>query len=210
MPRPILRLDDRYDDGEFEGGDLGTASSVLSSSIFSSSSNASSSSSPRTPKKGFALPALRKHVSRRKSSLDQLQIPSPSSPDLTNTKIAKLGRPQLTRSATLPKVPHLQNRSDKLRAELEALEVDSALLEKIRRWILGIAIDSLQFDQGFQIHSFRIRGEKIAVSSEKRPANIDEFIYGFSYFTQKRDSTLKRGYEQVCIREYKVCLCLLW
>lgn len=139
MPRPILRLDDHYDDGEFEGGDLGTASSVLSS-IYSSSSNASSSSSPQTPKKGFALPALRKHVSRRKSSLDQLQIPSPSSPDLTSTKIAKLGRPQLTRSATLPKVPHVQNRSDKLRAELEALEVDSALLEKIRRWILGIAI----------------------------------------------------------------------
>ncbi|KAJ4493064.1 hypothetical protein C8J55DRAFT_556035 [Lentinula edodes] len=230
MPRPILRLDDHYDDGEFGEDDLGTASSVLSSSIFSSSSNASSSSSPQTPKKGFALPALRKHVSRRKSSLDQLQIPSPLSPDLASTKIAKLGRPQLTRSATLPKVPHLQNRSDKLRAELEALEVDSALLEKIRRWILGIAIvnfdidegpmvdgvfpplvlfpkeseniafssfpDSLQFDQGFQIHSFRIRGEKIAVSSEKRPANIDEFIHGFSYFTQKRDSTLKRGYEQ--------------
>lgn len=57
--------------------------------------------------------------------------------------------------------------------------------------------DSLQFDQGSQIHSFRIRGERIGVSSEKRPANADEFIYGYSYFTQKRDPSSKRGYEQV-------------
>ncbi|KAJ3831204.1 hypothetical protein F5878DRAFT_636381 [Lentinula raphanica] len=55
--------------------------------------------------------------------------------------------------------------------------------------------NSLQFDQGFQIHSFQIRGENIS-STDKRPADIGEFIYGFSYFTQKRDTTLKRGYEQ--------------
>ncbi|KAJ4480145.1 hypothetical protein J3R30DRAFT_3701503 [Lentinula aciculospora] len=226
MPRPNLRLEDRYDEEEIDMGDIGTASSVFSS-ILSSSPYASSSSSPQTPKKGFALPALKKHISR-KSSLDQLQIPSPSSPDLT--KAHKLSRPQLTRSATLPKVPQFQSRSDKFKAELEALEVDSSLLMNIRRWILGIAIvnfdidegpvvvgvfpplvlfpkeseniafssfpDSLQFDQGSQIHSFCIRGERIPVSSEKRPANIDEFIYGFSYFAQKRDTTLKRGYEQ--------------
>ncbi|KAJ3744021.1 hypothetical protein DFH05DRAFT_1525026 [Lentinula detonsa] len=226
MPRPTLQLNDRYDAEEVDVADIGTASSVFSS-MYSSSSYASSSSSPQTPKRGFALPALKKHISR-KSSLDQLQIPSPSSPDLT--KGVKFGRPQLTRSATLPKVPQSPIRSARLTAELEALEVSSSLLEKIRRWILGIAIvnfdidqgpvvdgifpplvlfpkeseniafssfpDSLQFDQGSQIHSFQIRGEKISTSSEKRPASIEEFIYGFSYFTQKRDSTLKRGYEQ--------------
>ncbi|KAE9409613.1 hypothetical protein BT96DRAFT_984670 [Gymnopus androsaceus JB14] len=112
------------------------------------------------------------------------------------------------------------SRSEKLGAELEALEIEPGVLEKIRRWILGIAIvdgvfpplvlfpqeganvafsafpGSLQFDQGSQIHSFRIRGEKITVSSEKRPASSDEFIYGFSHFTQKRDPTSRRGYEQ--------------
>ncbi|KAJ3712173.1 hypothetical protein C8R42DRAFT_687227 [Lentinula raphanica] len=225
MPKPTLQLNDRYDEEEVDVGDIGTASSVFSS-LYSSSSYASSSS-PHTPKKGFALPTLKKHLSR-KSSLDQLQVPSPSSPDLT--KAVKLGRPQLTRSATLPKVPQSPIRSARLTAELDALEVDSTLLEKIRRWILGIAIvnfdidqgpvigaifpplilfpkeseniafssfpDSLQFDQGFQIHSFQIRGEKISTSSDKRPADIGEFIYGFSYFTQKRDTTLKRGYEQ--------------
>ncbi|KIK62649.1 hypothetical protein GYMLUDRAFT_242791 [Collybiopsis luxurians FD-317 M1] len=223
MPRPTLRLEDRYEPEEVDVGDLGTASSLISLN----SSSYTSSPSPRTPKKGFTLPALKRHISR-KSSLDQLQIPSPSSPDLS--KPIKWERPGLVRSATLPKVQQAEKRSDTLAAQLEALQVDSEVLEKIRRWILGIAIvnfdidqgpvvdgvfpplvlfpkelenvafsafpDSLQFDQGSQIHSFRIRGERIGVSSEKRPANADEFIYGYSYFTQKRDPSSKRGYEQ--------------
>lgn len=61
--------------------------------------------------------------------------------------------------------------------------------------------DSLQFDQGSQIHSFRIREEAISIPSEKRPASIDGFIYGFSHFTQRRDSTSKRGYEQVIVTD---------
>ncbi|KAK0434313.1 hypothetical protein EV421DRAFT_1840584 [Armillaria borealis] len=56
--------------------------------------------------------------------------------------------------------------------------------------------DSLQFDQGSQNHSFRIREHQLSISSEKRPAPIDGYIYGFSHFSQRRDPTSKRGYEQ--------------
>lgn len=62
--------------------------------------------------------------------------------------------------------------------------------------------DSLQFDQGSQVHSFRIRDvdpsqEAQSQSNDKRPASEDGFIYGYSYFTQRRDETSKRGYQQV-------------
>lgn len=57
--------------------------------------------------------------------------------------------------------------------------------------------DSLQFDQGSQSHSFRIREQLKIVHTDKRPPTNDGFIYGYSYFTQKRDATSKRGYEQV-------------
>ncbi|KAK0204479.1 hypothetical protein DFS33DRAFT_1320461 [Desarmillaria ectypa] len=56
--------------------------------------------------------------------------------------------------------------------------------------------DSLQFDQGSQNHSFRIREHQLSISSEKRPAPIDGYIYCFSHFSQRRDPALKRGYEQ--------------
>jgi len=61
--------------------------------------------------------------------------------------------------------------------------------------------DSLQFDQGSQVHSFRIRDvdssqEPQSQSNDKRPVSEDGFIYGYSYFTQRRDESSKRGYQQ--------------
>ncbi|KAL0065222.1 hypothetical protein AAF712_007733 [Marasmius tenuissimus] len=115
-------------------------------------------------------------------------------------------------------------RSSRIRTEVEMLSLDPVVLENIRRWVLGIAIvefdldhgpvlaavfpdldltpeessniafsafpDSLQFDQGSQNHSFRIR------EANSRPGSLDSFLYGFSHFTQRRDSQSKRGYEQ--------------
>ncbi|KAL0577978.1 hypothetical protein V5O48_004015 [Marasmius crinis-equi] len=115
-------------------------------------------------------------------------------------------------------------RPSKTRADIDALQVDFVVQENIRRWILGIAIvefdldhgpvleavfppldlspeessniafsafpDSLQFDQGSQNHSFRIR------EPNHRPGSLDGFLYGFSHFTQRRDSQSKRGYDQ--------------
>ncbi|EIN04033.1 DUF1630-domain-containing protein [Punctularia strigosozonata HHB-11173 SS5] len=52
--------------------------------------------------------------------------------------------------------------------------------------------DSLQFAEGVMDHSFRIRDS----GTRSGPADIDGFIYGFSHFTQHRDSSSKRGYLQ--------------
>ncbi|EPT05662.1 hypothetical protein FOMPIDRAFT_1013359 [Fomitopsis schrenkii] len=61
--------------------------------------------------------------------------------------------------------------------------------------------DSPQFEQGSQTHSFRIRvrnpvEDKLLRSSDRRPQTEDGFLYGFSQFTQRRDATSKRGYQQ--------------
>ncbi|KAF6759851.1 hypothetical protein DFP72DRAFT_806147 [Ephemerocybe angulata] len=55
--------------------------------------------------------------------------------------------------------------------------------------------DSLQFDQGSQVHSFRIRKSDETTG----PKTLDGFVYGFSHFTQKRDAASKRGYQQSSI-----------
>lgn len=59
--------------------------------------------------------------------------------------------------------------------------------------------DSPQFDQGSQVHSFRIREQlqSLAAEHSKRPPTKDGFVYGYSHFTQKRDPSSKRGYCQV-------------
>ncbi|CCM04996.1 uncharacterized protein FIBRA_07194 [Fibroporia radiculosa] len=61
--------------------------------------------------------------------------------------------------------------------------------------------DSPQFDQGSQVHSFRIRvhssaEDKLLRPSSQRPISEDGYIYGFSHFTQRRDAASKRGYQQ--------------
>ncbi|KAF9223896.1 DUF1630-domain-containing protein [Gyrodon lividus] len=62
--------------------------------------------------------------------------------------------------------------------------------------------DSLQFEQGTEVHSFRIRvypkssEEILSDHHEQRPRPLDGFMYGFSHFCQKRDPTSKRGYQQ--------------
>lgn len=67
--------------------------------------------------------------------------------------------------------------------------------------------DSLQFEQGSEIHSFRIRVYPKSpevpaedVREEQRPQPLDGFMYGFSHFYQKRDPTSKRGYQQASSR----------
>lgn len=62
--------------------------------------------------------------------------------------------------------------------------------------------DSVQFDQGSQTHSFRIREQLTALSSDKRPPKKDGHIYGFSHFIQRRDPSSKRGYQQVNINQF--------
>ena len=62
--------------------------------------------------------------------------------------------------------------------------------------------DSAHFEDGSQTHSFRIRicgpmdGETWDTEAT-RPNTADGFIYGFSCFTRTKDSSSKRGYQQV-------------
>ena len=63
--------------------------------------------------------------------------------------------------------------------------------------------DAPQTQEGSQIHSFRIRlvtdpiEDKAQRSDPDRPRSDDGFVYGFSYFTQRKDPSSKRGYQQV-------------
>lgn len=65
--------------------------------------------------------------------------------------------------------------------------------------------DSLQFEQGSEVHSFRIQdlgtSQKRVVldHSNNRPDNIDGYLYGYSHFSQRRDNTSKRGYQQTSL-----------
>ncbi|KAJ7230450.1 hypothetical protein GGX14DRAFT_486146 [Mycena pura] len=56
--------------------------------------------------------------------------------------------------------------------------------------------DSPQFEDGSQNHSFRIREHPWRLPDERRPAAKDGFLYGFAHFTQRKDASSKRGYEQ--------------
>lgn len=64
--------------------------------------------------------------------------------------------------------------------------------------------DSLQFDQGTEVHSFRIRVYPSSPNEPcggtlKPPEPLDGFMYGYSYFSQTRDSGSKRGYKQLSL-----------
>ncbi|KAF4613826.1 hypothetical protein D9613_007981 [Agrocybe pediades] len=128
-----------------------------------------------------------------------------------------------SRAQTLPRGFQLGKAERAIRKEIKSLTVDTNSVEKMRRWILGIAVvefdldsgpvvdgiyppmelsaaeseniafcafpDSLQFDQGSQTHSFRVKAREFKVTK-------DGYLYGFSHFIQKRDSSSKRGYQQ--------------
>ncbi|KAF8183395.1 hypothetical protein BJ912DRAFT_1023213 [Pholiota molesta] len=55
--------------------------------------------------------------------------------------------------------------------------------------------DSMQFDQGSQPIHFVFASKCRHNSANRRPTE-DGFIYGFSHFIQRRDSSSKRGYSQ--------------
>ncbi|KAF5379809.1 hypothetical protein D9615_005688 [Tricholomella constricta] len=227
MLRANLKLEEPFEIEE----DIAEASSYLgivltpASSTSSSTEGSLTTPTPTRPTfpQGFNVPHIPPSISRKKS-LGKLN--SPSSPSLP-----KFPRPAtLSRSKTLPRVFQLESKPRRRQAELDQLDLTPETVEKLRRWIIGIAIvdfdvddgpvidgiyppsillpveaenlafssfpDSLQFDQGSQSHSFRVREQLGSMHAEKRPPTKDGFIYGYSHFTQKRVSTSKRGYEQ--------------
>ncbi|KAH0585481.1 hypothetical protein H2248_008721 [Termitomyces sp. 'cryptogamus'] len=198
-----------------------------------SSSTVSTNGSITTPiptrpslQEAFNVPHIQPRLSQKKSLGHLASLTSPVLPRFT--------RPTpLVRSQTLPRVIQIEHKPRRRQAELDQLALAPEMAEKIRRWIIGIAIvnfdvddgpvidgiypssilmpaeaenlafssfpDSLQFEQGSQSHSFRIREQLCPISAEKKQSTKDGFIYGFSYFTQKKDPNSKRGYEQASL-----------
>ncbi|KZT20425.1 DUF1630-domain-containing protein [Neolentinus lepideus HHB14362 ss-1] len=60
--------------------------------------------------------------------------------------------------------------------------------------------DCPQFEEGTQSHSFRLRDNTVTRHTRPghvdRPPPIDGFLYGFSHFSQYKDTSSKRGYSQ--------------
>ncbi|KAG1733582.1 uncharacterized protein EDB91DRAFT_1299812 [Suillus paluster] len=65
--------------------------------------------------------------------------------------------------------------------------------------------DSLQFEQGSEVHSFRIQDLGASTkdvgldNGNSRSGSIDGYLYGYSHFSQRRDNTSKRGYQQTSL-----------
>jgi hypothetical protein len=264
MPRANLRLEEPFEEDISDSSPyLGVYSTSGSSPASFTDGSTISTATPSRPSfpPGFDVPHITQSLSRKKS-LGSLN--SPSSPTLHKFVRA----PSLSRSQTLPRIFQLEKKPRRRQSELDGLEVSNESIEKIRRWIIGIAIgalnililpvvsegwisvdfdvddgpvidgiypssillpsesenmsvkfhgfhlitlalihesnsafcslpDSLQFDQGSQSHSFRVREQLKTVHTDKRPTTHDGFIYGYSHFTQKRNASSKRGYEQV-------------
>ncbi|KAF8333860.1 hypothetical protein F5887DRAFT_991661 [Amanita rubescens] len=216
-----------------------------SASPIPSSSDPSPSPSPSagyigTPPVPSHIPSHINTLSGHRNRVELSQFNSPSSPALSRVAVRNgsggklaLGserQAKLTRSMTLPKSE--AKLTLKKTPAIEGLEMEQEMVEKLRRWILCIAVvnfdldhgpvvdgvfpplfllpseseniafsafpDSPQFDQGSQVHSFRIREplQSLATEHSKRLPTKDGFIYGYSHFTQKRDPSSKRGYCQ--------------
>ncbi|KDQ24974.1 hypothetical protein PLEOSDRAFT_1047778 [Pleurotus ostreatus PC15] len=109
--------------------------------------------------------------------------------------------------------------------------LDSAAVNRVQRWVTGIAVvdfdidqgpvvcavypsmalttsdvsniafssfpDSPQFEEGSQMHSFRLRlTHSTSAIIPDYPTSQPLFINGFSYFTQCKDPSSRRGYRQ--------------
>ncbi|KAF8630254.1 hypothetical protein AX15_003031 [Amanita polypyramis BW_CC] len=215
-----------------------SASSIPNSPDRSPSPSSGYTETPPVPSKLPAyLSPLSGHGNKNQGGVGQFN--SSSSPALTRSGTGGGGGEELerelklTRSMTLPRSPQTKTKLMwRGSSEIAGMEMDPTAVEKLRRWILGIAIvefdldhgpvvdgiyppvsllpaesenlafsafpDSPQFEQGSQVHSFRIREQVQSLPEEhpKRRPTLDGFIYGYSHFTQKRDPSSKRGYRQ--------------
>lgn len=71
-----------------------------------------------------------------KKSAINIQLYSPSSPSTAMSPQLR----EISRSHTLPRLPSAEKKPRKIQAELSSLHADPAEVEKMRRWILGIAV----------------------------------------------------------------------
>ena len=136
MPKTNLRLEEPFEEDISDGSPyLGVYSTSASSAASFTDGSTISTATPSRPSfpLGFSVPHIPQNLSRKKS-LGGLN--SPSSPALS--KFAR--PPSLTRSQTLPRLFQLERKPRHRQSELDGLEVSDDAIERMRRWIIGIAI----------------------------------------------------------------------
>ena len=137
MPKPDLRLEDKYDYEETDIGDLDiqTGLTLLSTTTSTFASSAGISPEPTASRPSISVAFNDRPLQlHRNSSLGHLV--SPSSPDLV-----KVNRPRtLSRSQTLPRAPQLDGKTRRKQFGFEGIDVEPAVVTNIRKWILGIAV----------------------------------------------------------------------
>ena len=112
---------------------LGIISASASSSTVSTNKSITTPSRPPLQEGSNDVPQTQLRLSRKKS-LGQLA--SPSSPTLP-----RFTRPKpLVRSQTLPRVTQIDNKPRRRQAELDQIALAPEMAEKVRRWIISIAI----------------------------------------------------------------------
>ncbi|KAG7089935.1 hypothetical protein E1B28_011565 [Marasmius oreades] len=152
MPKD-LKLDDIWDTSD----DLDiparrrSMTAISSSSANNGPSAVATTSSSKQPSKRIPSLKLASRLASRQSTTGPLV--SPSSPNLSDPISSNSGqeagsptRPGLTRSMSLPK--NTESKTKTIRVDVEELEIEPVVVEKIRRWILGIAIVEFDVDQG--------------------------------------------------------------
>ena len=137
MPKTSLRLEEPFEEDISDGSPyLGAYSTSASSAASFTDGSTISTATPSRPSfpPGFNVPHIPQNLSR-KQSLGGLNN-SPSSPTF-----GKFARPSsLTRSQTLPRLFQLERKPRRKQSELDGLEVSKDAIERMRRWIIGIAI----------------------------------------------------------------------
>ncbi|ESK95846.1 family with sequence similarity member b [Moniliophthora roreri MCA 2997] len=201
MTKSDLKLDDIWDtDDDLSVKDLRSVLPALSSQA---------ASIPPTPnKRPPLLPQLKVgsdiiESSPRKSSYGYGS--SPSSPKLMNGSVPRSR--VLSRSRTLPRIsPSESNRMRRTRSEIEGLEVDAAVLNNIRRWILAIAIVEFDLDDGPvvdavfpPIHLSSQEASNIAFSAFPDSLQFDQGSQNHSFCVREcpnkeRDQTTSDGF----------------
>lgn len=137
MRRPDLKLDE-----PLEEEDISDGSPYIGFSLTSASSSASSSSVFSTPTFSQTPLLSASHITSsltRKNGLGQLSSSSSSALDRSATLLPTRS-PSLSRSQTLPRISQPENRPRKRQAELDGIGASSEVLDKLRRWIIGVAI----------------------------------------------------------------------
>jgi hypothetical protein len=136
MPKATLRLEEPFEEDISDSSPyIGFYSTPGSSAASFTDDSTISTATPSRPSfpLGFHVPQVSQRLSR-KTSLGHLD--SPPSPTFN-----KLIRPaSLPRSQTLPRIFQLEKKPRRRQSELDGLELSKVAIERMRRWIIGIAI----------------------------------------------------------------------